>query len=187
MAFLLRGKTYRDRWRKGKVRQWLSLSDGRPFKAFLNLECSPNVPFDKYTYCWCSTPKLVGLVADFYVEAMHNGEWVKLADLKDKVQHLVTLRFDSNKASQIRLTVRSAMDTDSAVVSEIRVYNWIFALNFINSVSLHILGWRKPGLFLEKAAEVILDFQMNNEEWSRLRWWIMNNYCTSAAFMLYYT
>ena len=65
----------------------------------------------------------MGLVADFYLEAMHNGEWVKLADLKDKVQHLVTLRFDSNKASQIRLTVRSAMDTDSAVVSEIRVYN----------------------------------------------------------------
>ena len=60
------------------------MSDGRPFKAFLNLECSPNVPFDKYTYCWCSTPKLVGLVADFYVEAMHNGEWVKLADLNDK-------------------------------------------------------------------------------------------------------
>ena len=37
----------------------------------------------------------MGLVADFYVEAMHNGEWVKLADLKDKVQHLVNLRFDS--------------------------------------------------------------------------------------------
>ena len=44
-----------------------------PFKAVLNLEFSPNVPFDKYTYCWCSTPKLVGLVADFYVEAMHNA------------------------------------------------------------------------------------------------------------------
>jgi hypothetical protein len=30
----------------------------------------------------------VGLVADFYVEAMHNGEWVKLADLKDKVEYI---------------------------------------------------------------------------------------------------
>ena len=26
----------------------------------------------------------MGLVADFYVEVMHNGEWVKLADLNDK-------------------------------------------------------------------------------------------------------
>ena len=26
----------------------------------------------------------MGLVADFYVEAMHNDEWVKLADLNDK-------------------------------------------------------------------------------------------------------
>ena len=28
--------------------------------------------------------------------------------------------------------------------------------NFINTVLFHILGRRKPGLFLEKAAEVIL-------------------------------
>lgn len=53
---------------------------------------------------------------------MHNGEWVKVADVKNNVQRLAVLRFESIKATEIKLTVLSAIDSNRAVVPEIRIY-----------------------------------------------------------------
>lgn len=53
---------------------------------------------------------------------MSDGKWIKIADVADNIQRLVTLKFDSIKASKVRITVKSAINSDFAVISEIRVY-----------------------------------------------------------------
>lgn len=53
----------------------------------------------------------------------YGGEWVKVADVKDNIQRLVVLKFDSIKTTEIKLTVLSAFDSNRAVVPEIRIYN----------------------------------------------------------------
>lgn len=53
----------------------------------------------------------------------YGGEWVKVADVKDNIQRLVVLKFDSIKTTEIKLTVLSAFDSNRAVVPEIIIYN----------------------------------------------------------------
>ncbi|MGM9634871.1 MAG: FAD-dependent oxidoreductase [Candidatus Avispirillum sp.] len=110
---------------------WVS-EEGLPQSITLKLEKEEavseirvtfDIPFDKYPQCYLPAPKLVGLVTDFYVEIMHNGEWVKVADVRNNVQRLLVLKFDSIKATEIKLTVLSSLDSNRAVVPEIRVYN----------------------------------------------------------------
>lgn len=51
----------------------------------------------------------------------YGGEWVKVADVKDNIQRLVVLKFDSIKTTEIKLTVLSAFDSNRAVVPEIGI------------------------------------------------------------------
>ncbi|MGN1081624.1 MAG: FAD-dependent oxidoreductase, partial [Acutalibacteraceae bacterium] len=91
-------------------------------QAISEIRVTFDIPFDKYPPCWRPAPKLVGLVTDFYVEVMHNGEWVKVSDVKNNAQRLAVLKFESIKATDIRLTILSALDSDRAAVPEIRIY-----------------------------------------------------------------
>ena len=124
---VINGKT---RPTDGESYCWISES-GLPQSITLNLKSTKeiseiritfDIPFDKYRYAYQPQPELTNLVSGFYAEIMSDGKWIKIADVADNIQRLVTLKFDSIKASKVRITFKSAINSDFAVISEIRVY-----------------------------------------------------------------
>ncbi len=82
-----------------------------------------DIPFDKYEQCFKPAPTHSELVTDFYIEVIHNGEWIRVAEVSENIQRLVVSKFDKIKTSKIRLTVKSTVASNYAIVPEIRIYN----------------------------------------------------------------
>lgn len=89
---------------------------------FCEIRITFDFPFAEYKQCFLPSPKPINLVKDFDIEAFIDGRWVIISSVRDNFQRLCVLNFDSVRASKIKVNVIKTVESNVAVVPEIRVY-----------------------------------------------------------------
>ncbi len=89
---------------------------------FSEIRITFDFPFSEYKQCFLPSPKPVNLVQDFDVEAFIDGRWVIISSVRDNFQRLCVLNFNSIRTSKIKVKVIKTIETNIAVIPEIRVY-----------------------------------------------------------------
>lgn len=120
----------RTRATDGEPYAWIS-KEGFPQDITLSLSepaeiseirLTLDIPFNKYTQCFNPAPEHKSLLTDFYAQVLSDGEWIKVAEVKNNIQRLVSLKFDKIKAESVKITVNSVLNGNFAVIPEIRIY-----------------------------------------------------------------
>lgn len=89
---------------------------------FSEIRITFDFPFADYKQCFLPSPKPTNLVCDFDVEIFIDGEWKNIASVRDNFQRLCVLKFNIIKAKKIKVTILKTVESDFAVIPEIRVY-----------------------------------------------------------------
>ena len=94
----------------------------RETKNIKQVRITFDMPFDKYKYGYMNQPVAVNLVTDFSLNALIDGEWQEVKTISGNSQRLVVLDFAPINADGIKITVLKAVDSNYAIIPEIRIY-----------------------------------------------------------------
>lgn len=92
-------------------------------KPINQVRITAEMPLDRHYYGFQPAPKPTEAIKDFTVEVYCNGNWKQVAEIKNNIQRLTVIDFDTVNAEKIRINVLKTHGTDKAIISEIRIYN----------------------------------------------------------------
>ena len=102
--------------------QSITLDLGTP--SLINqVRITVEMPLDRHYYGFQPAPKPTETVKDFTVEIYCNGEWKQTAEIKNNIQRLIVIGFDTVKAEKVRINILKTHGSNRAIIPEIRIYN----------------------------------------------------------------
>ena len=87
----------------------------------IHITADTDLTLPRHSYWPVEVPFLYTL-KDADVEALVNGEWIKIGEIRGNFIRKNIVRFSSVKATAVRVTVLSASGSDIAKINEIRIY-----------------------------------------------------------------
>ena len=67
-------------------------------------------------------PEAKGLISDFSISVLSDGEWYTVSTITDNIMRLVKADFEPTVAEAVKITVLKTAGSENAIIPEIRIY-----------------------------------------------------------------
>ena len=81
-----------------------------------------DIPFEQYKYGYMAQPEAKGLISDFSISVLSDGEWYTVSTITDNIMRLVKADFEPTVAEAVKITVLKTAGSENAIIPEIRIY-----------------------------------------------------------------
>ncbi len=105
----------------GDLPQSITLEFDYP-KKVSQVRVTFDIPFDKYKYGYMEQPSPKELVTDFSLSLLIGDNWIEVQSVENNIQRLAVIDIEPTVAKAIRITVLKTVDTQKAIIPEIRIY-----------------------------------------------------------------